>query len=168
MIRNYISFLLILMIFFEIEGMENAAQKSLQNNNSPVFIQKVTNNSQKTVKMLKSHFFGFIAQSEQEPLITLKPGQTKEWQPPLVMPYSSVHFLAEFHAVTITARGEFEDAPGSGTYNTCLLTYFRPDLIHKKLLKDHIYTLQLVLADREEDGQVRLDTLSIEERPFTT
>lgn len=163
MMRSSIVFSLILMSIFAIQGMENNARKILQNNNSPVFIKKVTNNSCQIVKMLKSHFFGHIAQSEKEPVITLEPGQTQEWKPLLPMPYSSVHFLAQFHAVTITAQGGYEDFPSSHTFNTCLLMYFKPDLIQKKLLKDHSYILEIVLADRQKDGQVQFDKVDIVE-----
>lgn len=160
---SFIIFMLVFMSGFEIHGMENTARTRLEKNNSPVFIKKVTNHSCQMVKMLKSHFFGFVAESEKEPIITLEPGQAYEWKPLLAMPYSSVHFLAQLHAVTITAQGGYEDFPNSHTFNTCLLTYFKPDLIQTKLLKDHVYTLEIVLADRKTDGHVEFEEVTISE-----
>lgn len=162
--QKYLFFFIVSVL--QVQGMNSQKQDSLKNNNSPVFIKKVTNNSCQTVKMLKSHFFGYIADSEMEPIITLEPGQTKEWQPLIPMPYSSVHFLAHYHAVTMMANGGYEDALNSHTFNTCLLRYFKPDLIDKKLIKDHSYILEIVLGDREKDGQVQFDDVIIEETPL--
>lgn len=161
--RNYISSFLILMSFFQIQGMENAAQKILQNNNSPVFVKKVTNNSSQIVKILKSHFFGYIAESEKEPIATLIPQEAKEWQPLLPLPVTSIHFLAQFHAVTIMAEGAYQDDDKTG-YNTCLLTYFTDQgMVRKTLLKDHRYIVEIVLGDRKRDGQVQFDKVDIVE-----
>jgi hypothetical protein len=150
------------MSFFEIEAMENTTQKILQINNSPIFIKKVTNNSPHMVRMIKSHFFGYMTEEDKEnPLIVLVPGEIKVWQPLLPMPFTSIHFLAQFHAVTMMANGGYEDAPNSHTFNTCLLRYFKPDLVDKKLLKDHSYIIEIILGDRKEDGQVQFDKVDI-------
>lgn len=161
--RKCIISFVILMRFFEVQGMENNAQKILQNNNSPVFIRKVTNNSPHIVKILKSHFFGYIAESEKEPIATLIPHETKEWQPLLPMPFTSIHFLAQFHAVTIMAEGGYQDEDKTG-YTTCLLTYFTDQGMERKtLLKDHRYIVEIMLGDRKRDGQVQFDKVQITE-----
>jgi hypothetical protein len=163
MIRNYILAITSLMIVFEIQGMGNTPQEIFQMNNSPVFIKKVTNNSQQIVNMLKSHFFGYIAEPQKEPIATLIPQETKEWQPLLPMPFTSIHFLAKFHAVTIMAQGGYQNEDKTA-YNSCLLTYFTDQGMERKtLLKDHSYTVEIVLGDRTRDGQVQFDKVYITE-----
>lgn len=162
--KEYLGYFLVI-IMLKIQGM-HGGRAFLERNNSPIFIKKVTNNSHQTVTVLKSHFFGYLTQEDKDaPIVTLPPGQIKDWEPLLPMPYSSVHFLAEFHAFTMMAQGGYEDQPGSGTFNTCLLTYWKPDLIHVKLLKNHSYTLEIVLGDREKDNQVQFDKMQISEQP---
>lgn len=170
--KKYIFSCIILLRIFEIHGM--GKPNSLKKDIPPVFIKKVTNNSSKIVRMLKSHYFGYITVSDMEqPLVTLHPNETKEWAPLLPMPYSSIHFLAQFHAVTLSVCGGYGDAPGSCTFNTCMLSYVMPTevdsscWVNKKLLRDCSYIVEILLSDRTRDGQVQFDNVEVIENQLT-
>ncbi|CAN5172882.1 hypothetical protein BH09DEP1_BH09DEP1_0470 [soil metagenome] len=157
-------YLVIFMIIVALAAVGMDPQKA---NRSPVFIKRVTNNSRHEVTIYPSYFFGYLDKTQDKPIATIAPQETKKWDSFLPMPVNSIHFLAQFHAVTMMVGGGYEDSPGSRTFNTCLLTYFNPQVVERKLLKDHAYIVEIVLGDRKRDGQVKIDSLQIIESPLS-